>query len=402
MRLLAVVAGSYALLGCERASAPPAPPPTLAPAPSAEPTSPPLVTAHEPPPAPGMAAPTAHAHSPHPATAIPMPPSDEPAEYAAWLAAQTGAERQRIAAYCRARPVAYDLRCGGIGPLHIPYSPMPRARAWRPGDLQSRYATYDAWNAVLSPAQHRYIEAHCRGGEDQPSSALCGDNTPLVAAFDDEPVEFAAGGGAFAFAAGAPVATDWPTARTPWIALDRDGNGAIDGGAELFGDHTGGARYANGFAALATLDANHDGQLDASDPEFAALVLWSDRDGDHASRGAELRPLSATIVSISLGDRLDARCDERGNCEGERARMVWRDATGALHRGSVIDVYLPVQPRLTGVTPSPVNSLKSPGFTNPGGLQVLHRPRASGTWRGGRRGRPRSGGTWRRARRRRS
>ena len=342
MRLFAVVASSCALLGCERAAAPPSPPPTLAPAPSAEPISPPLVAAHEP--APGMAAPAPRAHAPHPATtAIPMPPSDEPAAYAAWLAAQTGAERRRITVYCRARPVDYDLRCGGIGPLHIPYSPGPRARMPRPGDPQSPFASMAAWSAALTPAQHRYIEAHCPGGDDQPSSALCGDNTPLVVAFDDEPVVFAAGGGAFAFAAGAPVTTDWPTARTPWIALDRDGNGAIDGGAELFGDRTGGARYANGFAALATLDANHDGQLDASDPGFAALVLWSDRDGDHASSAAELRPLGATIVSISLADRLDARCDARGNCEGERASMVWRDATGALHRGAVIDVYLPTR-----------------------------------------------------------
>ena len=153
------------------------------------------------------------------------------------------------------------------------------------------------------------------------------DNTPLVVAFDDAPVAFARDG-AFAFERGAPVATDLPTAATPWIALDRDHDGTIDSGAELFGSNTRGAdgrAAVNGFAALADLDANHDGVIDARDPGFAALVLWADRDGDGRSSPAELVPLASVIVSISLADHVEARCDARGNCEGERAALTWRD-----------------------------------------------------------------------------
>ena len=86
--------------------------------------------------------------------------------------------------------------------------------------------------------------------------------TPLVVAFDGQPIDFApAGHGRFAFVVGEPATTDWPTAVTPWIALDLDGDGAITSGAELFGSSTvlaNGARASNGFAALAELDANHD------------------------------------------------------------------------------------------------------------------------------------------------
>ena len=169
--------------------------------------------------------------------------------------------------------------------------------------------------------------------------------TPLVVAFDGQPIDFAPAGDArFAFVPGEPAATDWPTEATPWIALDLDGDGAITSGAELFGSSTvlaGGARAGNGFAALAALDANSDGILDRSDPMFDRLVLWSDRNGDHRSTPDELRPLSSTVTAISLVFSLDPRCNQRDDCEGERGTLHWRDAGGADHVGVVVDVYIP-------------------------------------------------------------
>ena len=274
---------------------------------------------------------------------LPLPPSDEPKEYAEWLASQPRGIRARIAATCRAKPLSYQHVCGGIGPLHIPYAPMPRARAWQEGDPKSVFASYEDWNASLSRQQLRYIDRECQGGEDRPSSDLCGDNTPLVVAFEGQPIVFTRGG-TFAFQPGAPTASDFPTATTPWIALDRNHDGVIDSGAELFGSDTvlpGGTTAANGFYALAALDDNHDGTIDARDPAFASLVLWADRDGDRTSAPDELTPLSASIVSISLANTLDPRCDARHNCEGERAMFTWRDASGARHDGAVVDVYLP-------------------------------------------------------------
>jgi hypothetical protein len=274
---------------------------------------------------------------------LPEPPQLEPAAYAAWLRALPHIDQVRIAAFCRKHRQDFQASCGGIGPLHIPYPPYMRARAPQPGDPVSLFASDDAWRTSLTRSQHAYLDRECAGGEDAPSSDLCGDNTPLVVAFADQPIEFTRGG-RFAFQAGAPTTTDWPTAATPWIALDRDGDGTIDRGAELFGSDTtlpDGTTAGNGFLALAALDANHDGRLDASDPGFAALVLWADRDGDQRSSPDELTPLATTIVSISLASRVELRCDARRNCEGERAAITWRDAQGARHAGTVVDVYLP-------------------------------------------------------------
>jgi hypothetical protein len=267
---------------------------------------------------------------------LPQPPTDEPAAYKTWFDALPRKTQRKINTVCRKRPTMYQYICGGIGHLHIPYPPYPRAHRHRASDPELYFASAEAWGRSLTAPQRRYIDRHCVGGENMESSDLCGDNTPLVVSFDGAPVQFSTGA-SFAFTPGAPVATDWP--RAPWLVLDRDGDGAITSGAELFGDHTPGARSA--FGALRALDANGDGVIDARDPAFARLQLWTD-DGDQRTAPAELRPLAERVVAISLASQLAARCDARGNCEGDRATLLW-SANGTLHTGAVIDVYLPVR-----------------------------------------------------------
>jgi hypothetical protein len=155
--------------------------------------------------------------------------------------------------------------------------------------------------------------------------------TPLVVAFDGQPVELLPAGqppARFAFQPGRPMTSAWPTAATPWIALDRDRDGKITTGAELFGDSTAGDErsptgFRDGFEALAQLDDNHDGVIDRHDRAFAALVLWRD-DGDRVSQPHELRSLSAEVDSISL-----AHDGVRGSAE-RAGRTI-----------DVIDLYLP-------------------------------------------------------------
>lgn len=217
---------------------------------------------------------------------------------------------------------------------------LRRALTMRPGDEERVVAAIAAIEP--EPVAHLpadKLKAYCKNDFPPPSC-----ETPLVIAFDDQPVEFApAAGERFAFVPDAPMASDWPTATTPWIALDLDGDGKITSGAELFGSSTvlpGGGRAANGFVALAALDANGDGVLDARDPMFAELLLWSDRDGDHQSSPDELRPLASVVTRIPLAFTRDARCTDRDDCEGERGTLHWRDAGGGDHVGAVVDVYL--------------------------------------------------------------
>jgi len=170
-------------------------------------------------------------------------------------------------------------------------------------------------------------------------------STPLVLAFQNEAVSYTTEmAGSFDLTGvGLSVATDWPTAATPWLALDRDGNDRIDDGGELFGSATilgTGERASNGFVALGALDDNGDGVMDARDAAFAKLVVWRDTDASRTSTASELSPAAAELEAIELSYSVNARCDERGNCEMERASFRYTDSAGRGRAGSVVDVHL--------------------------------------------------------------
>ena len=111
--------------------------------------------------------------------------------------------------------------------------------------------------------------------------------------------------------------TGWAGANDALLVWDRNGNGTIDTGAELFGDFTvlpNGTLAPNGFAALAALDANGDGVIDATDPAFAELKLWRDISQDGVSQGGELVSLAdAGIVSLNLAHTLKNQNLANGN-----------------------------------------------------------------------------------------
>lgn len=172
--------------------------------------------------------------------------------------------------------------------------------------------------------------------------------TPIVLSFDDAPIEYTQFTGDTAVAAFAPggscTTTDWPTAATPWLVLDRDGNGKIEGGAELFGSGTelaSGRRAHHGFEAVAELDENQDGVVDSQDPKFAELRMWADHDGDRRSQPDELERLSARgVEQLSVDFHEQVICDARGNCGKERAGFSFA-AGGQSRQGELVDVYLP-------------------------------------------------------------
>lgn len=166
------------------------------------------------------------------------------------------------------------------------------------------------------------------------STAGCG--TPLVVSFDEAPVAFTRPAGAFTI--GSFARTEWVAAKTPWLALDRDGSGCIEREDELFGPPTTGG--SNGFDKLAQLDDDHDGLIDARDAAYAELVLWSDRDQDRRCVPGELQTLSeAGVIAIELAYATPA-IDGSGSYEGETAALWVRGPEGPVRRGRVVDVYL--------------------------------------------------------------
>ncbi|HEX6640584.1 MAG TPA: hypothetical protein VF215_05695, partial [Thermoanaerobaculia bacterium] len=76
-----------------------------------------------------------------------------------------------------------------------------------------------------------------------------------------------------------------------FLARDRNHNGRIDDGSELFGNYTklrNGVTAANGFEALAELDTNGDSVVNSADSSWQDLLLWVDHDHDGRSSAEEL------------------------------------------------------------------------------------------------------------------
>ena len=190
--------------------------------------------------------------------------------------------------------------------------------------------------APLNPYPNYACVQNCHGGNVRGGLDDC-DAYPWSGGCPDSPIGLDLQGNGFKLsgpipqvffdldADGTPDHTAWTREQTKdgFLVLDRNQNGRIDNGTELFGTATplllSPSRAHHGYEALeefdrASLGGNEDQVIDTGDAIFKHLQLWLDKNRDAVSQEDELLSLTAAGVDgISLAYYRSDDQDQWGN-----------------------------------------------------------------------------------------
>jgi hypothetical protein len=140
-------------------------------------------------------------------------------------------------------------------------------------------------------------------------------------------------------ATGSAVRTGWVGNGDGLLAWDRNHDGSINDGSELFGSSTqlaDGSRALDGYQALRALDSNADGVISAADRGFSELSVWIDANANASTEAGELRGLKDLNISEISLTVTDAAIDNNGNVIGLESQFTTGD--GQVHAAA--DVWL--------------------------------------------------------------
>jgi hypothetical protein len=213
----------------------------------------------------------------------------------------------------------------------------------------------ECWNCV--PADPcTYVPSGCPEGYFRPTraSGCCMPASPILVDVKGNGFNLSSAENGVIFDVagnGTPSRFAWTLTSSDdaWLALDRNGNGAIDNGTELFGNFSPQpspppGQEKNGFLALAEYDktangGNNDGKITIVDSVFSHLRSWQDVNHNGISEASELKPLDDLALSaIELDYKISKKTDEFGNAFRYRAKV--KDLHGAQTGRWAWDVFL--------------------------------------------------------------
>lgn len=172
--------------------------------------------------------------------------------------------------------------------------------------------------------------------------------------------------------------TGWVSPDDALLVRDRNGDGKIGDGDELFGNNTSTSNgmASNGFQALASMDTNGDGIVDAQDEGWNELRLWRDANGNGVVDDGELMTLEqAGVAGLYTNYSNSTYVDENGNQHKQIGKYLKTDGTVA----NMTDVWFatdPVYHQEANPIDVPDNIASLPDFKGYGLLHSFHQTMA--------------------------